>query len=70
MISTVWRDGYGLSVEIIHGTPEACPDGAVRIWHDVVIRDDDAPADAVELRLSPEDLAELGDVLRRIAGES
>jgi hypothetical protein len=67
MTSTVWRDGYGLTVEIVHGTPEVCPDGAVRVWHDVTVWDDDAPADAIAFRIAPAALAELGNVLHAVA---
>jgi hypothetical protein len=67
MTSTVWRDGYGTTVEVHHGTPEVCPDGQVRTWCTVVVAEDDAPADAIELRLQPADLADLAEVLQAVA---
>jgi hypothetical protein len=69
MISTVWRDGYGGSVEVHHGTPEVCPDGQVRTWCTVVVTADEyrVGAPAVELRLQAADLADLAEVLQGIA---
>jgi hypothetical protein len=69
MTSTVWRDGYGGSVEVFHGAPEVCPDGQVRTWCDVVVTTDGytVGAPAVELRLQASELAELADVLQAVA---
>jgi len=69
MISTVWRDGNGGTVEVFHGTPEVCPDGQVRTWCDVVVIADEytVGAPAVELRLRPADLADLANVLQAVA---
>lgn len=69
MTSTVWRDGYGTTVEIVHGTPEVCPDGEVRTWHHVTVTDDEYAADPplLAFRIGTDDLAELGNVLRAVA---
>lgn len=69
MTSTVWRDGYGGTVEVFHGYPETCPDGRVRTWCDVVVTADEytVGAPAVELRLQADDLAELAEVLQAVA---
>ena len=69
MTSTAWRDGYGTVVEVHHGTPEVCPDGEVRTWHDVTVTDDEYAADpaVMAFRIGTDDLANLGNVLRGIA---
>jgi hypothetical protein len=69
MTSTVWRDGYGGHVEIMHGTPEVCPDGQVRTWCTVTVTGDEyrVGAEAVELQVQPADLADLAAVLQAVA---
>jgi len=69
MTSTVWRDGYGGSVEVHHGAPEVCPDGQVRTWCDVVVTADEytVGAPSVALRVDAADMAELAEVLQAVA---
>ena len=67
MMTTTYRDGYGLAVELWHGHPEPCPDGVTRTWITVTVGDEDAPADAVEVRMQPDDLRELAAVLVAVA---
>lgn len=69
MTATLWEDGYGTRVEVWHGTPEVCPDGQVRVWHDVTVTDDGFSADPTVLgfRVGTADLAELGRMLQAVA---
>jgi len=67
MMTTTYRDGYGLKVELWHGEPHVCGDGVVRTWVTVTVGDEDAPADDVEVRLQPDDLRELAAVLVAVA---
>lgn len=71
MISTLWRDGYGTTVEVHHGAPEVCPDGEVRTWHDVTVTDGEYYAEptVVGFRMTSADLAELGGILQAIGAE-
>ena len=69
MTSTVWRDGYGTAIEVHHGTPEVCPDGEVRTWHEVTVTDDEYAQrpPTVTFRIGTDDLSDLANVLRGIA---
>ena len=66
MMSTTYRDGYGLAVELLHAEPEVCPDGVTRTWVTVVIGDDVAGTE-VEHRVQPADLADLAATLIAVA---
>ena len=67
MISTTYRDGYGVIFELWHAEPEVCPDGITRTWVTLTVGDEDAPADYQEHRLQPDDLRELAAVLVAVA---
>jgi len=66
MMTTTYRDGYGLAVELFHADPEVCPDGVTRTWVTVAIRDEVAGGD-VEYRVQPVDLRDLAAVLVAVA---
>lgn len=68
MISNVWRDGYGASVEAFTPGPEACPDGVTRRYVDLLISDRPG-GDLIEfeLRVAPAELAELAAMLAEVA---
>lgn len=69
MRSTTYRDGYCGTVELNYASPEVCPDGEVRTWIDVVVTEDEftVGANAVALRLQPDDLRELAAILVEVA---
>lgn len=70
MRATLWRDGWGTSVEVAYAGPEVCPDGEVRRWAEVLVTDDEHAADPTLLtfRVELHDLAELAAMLAEVAG--
>ena len=70
MRATLWRDGWGTSVEVAYAGPEVCPDGVTRRWADVLVTDDEHGPDPTTLALRVElvDLAELAAMLAEVAG--
>jgi hypothetical protein len=69
MISTTYRDGYGLAVELHHGTPHVCLDGVTRTWIGVTITDDEHGTDpsVLHVEVLPADLADLAAMLAEVA---